>query len=314
MSDDSTAIKISDLSKRYKGGFGKPGVPALSGVNLQVKHGEIFGLLGPNGAGKTTLIKILLGALRPTSGTASINGYDISNRCSRREAGFLPENHRFPPYLTGMQMLLTFGGMSGLSRSEIRSKADALLEMVRMSKWRNTKIKKYSKGMMQRLGMAQAMLNDPETVFLDEPTDGVDPVGRHEIRTILLDLKKLGKTIFLNSHLLAEVEAICDRVAILDKGKLIRTGPVAGLIGGKPAYRVETVALDSEITSRVKENYSQATIEGNTITITFDEPCHINDLIDLLRQNRVELVSVAPVRMSLEESFLELIKGGERHE
>jgi len=312
MTSDSTAIKITNLSKRYTGGLWGKSVLAIANLDLEIQRGEVFGLLGPNGAGKTTLVKILLGSLRATSGSAAINGYDIRNWRSRAKVGFLPENHRFPSYLTGRQLLHCFGGMSGFSRRQIITRKEALLQLVGMSEWQSMKIKKYSKGMMQRLGLAQAILNDPDTIFLDEPTDGVDPVGRHDIRTILLDLKKQGKTIFLNSHLLSEVEAICDRVAVLDKGKLLKVGPVQGLVDARPVYRVETAGLKPETTEMLKQRFPQADIAANVISITLNDARQINELVDLLRQQNVELTSVIPVKMNLEESFLELIKGGTR--
>jgi ABC-2 type transport system ATP-binding protein len=258
MTDAAIAIRVEHLSKTFGGGLrGKNDVQALADVSLEVTQGEIFGLLGPNGAGKTTFVKILLGALHPSTGSASINGHGCGNWRARQKAGFLPENHRFPSYLTGQQFLNIYGGLAGMPRSAIRTRANELLELVEMTRWRKTKIRKYSKGMMQRLGVAQALLNDPDLVFLDEPTDGVDPVGRREIREILKKLKDQGKTIFLNSHLLAEVEAICDRVAILDKGKLIKVGPVGALIETKPYYWIETSHLPEHIAGMVTSGFDQ---------------------------------------------------------
>jgi len=314
MNSTTSAIQVSGLSKTFKGMFGGHEVRALNDVSLEVYRGEIFGLLGPNGAGKTTLVKILLGALQPSSGSGRINGHDMAKAAARQKVGFLPENHRFPPYHTGAQMLSCFGGMTGLSPLEIKERSVGLLELVGMTQWRQTKIKKYSKGMMQRLGLAQALINDPEIIFLDEPTDGVDPIGRHEIRSVLLDLKKQGKTVFLNSHLLAEVESVCDRVAILDKGRLIKSGPVSGLIGAKPSYRIEMTALSSEVASEVKAEYPHAQIEQNAIAISFHEAREVNALVDLLRKSEVELVSVTPIKISLEESFMQLIRGNVSHE
>ncbi len=313
MIENSKAIRITNLSKTFKGGA-RGEVRALDDVCFEVHPGEIFGLLGPNGAGKTTMVKVLLGSLHPTSGTASINGYDIRTEVARREIGFLPENHRFPSYLTGRQMLLCFGGMAGLSATEIKTKIDPLLKMVGMLDWQNTKLRKYSKGMMQRLGLAQALVNDPDLIFLDEPTDGVDPIGRREIRDILLGLKKQGKTIFLNSHLLSEVESVCDRVGILNKGKLIKIGPIEGLISTKPAYRVETAALNDDIIEKIKNLFPQANIENNIIAITLDDSKQINSLVDLLRQSEIDVISVTPIKVSLEDSFMRLIKGDEAHE
>lgn len=310
MNSTTAAIRVENLTKIYKSALGANEVQALTNVSLEVKRGEIFGLLGPNGAGKTTLVKILLGSLRTTAGAAFINGHNIDDPEARSKIGFLPENHRFPSYQTGLQMLLCFGGMTGLSRDEIKTKAAPLLELVDMTQWRDTGIKKYSKGMMQRLGLAQALINDPDIVFLDEPTDGVDPIGRHQIRNILIDLKKQGKTIFLNSHLLAEVESICDRVAILDKGKMIKAGPVHSLITMKPTFHVETAELNEEIEVEIKIAFPGARIEGNFITVIFDDQYQINGLIDLLRQNYIDILAVTPEKISLEESFMQLIKGG----
>jgi len=309
MNESLKAIRIQNLSKRFKGGIGEQAVHALSEVNLEVGSGSIFGLLGPNGAGKTTMVKILLGSLHPSGGTAYINGHEIDQWKARQRVGYLPENHRFPSYMTGLQLLQCYGGMAGLSKSVITTRTDRLLELVGMSQWQNTRIKKYSKGMMQRLGLAQALMNEPEVIFLDEPTDGVDPIGRHEIRDILLELKNTGKTIFLNSHLLAEVESVCDRVAILDKGKLIKTGPVAGLVGSKPAYRILVEESDLNIEKMIQEEYPKATITNSEITLTLEEALQVNGLIDLLRDNNINIISVTPVKISLEESFVMLIKG-----
>ena len=203
---DSLAIQTRDLSKTYRDGwFGRRRVQALAGVSLSVNRGEIFGLLGPNGAGKTTLIKILLGIVHKSSGEAEMLGRPAGHRVTRRKIGYLPEHHRIPHHLNGNTALEYYGGLSNLSVREVRSRRPKLLEMVGLGRWGKTLVRKYSKGMLQRLGLAQAMLHDPELLVLDEPTDGVDPVGRAEIREVLARLKSEGKTIFLNSHLLQEV-------------------------------------------------------------------------------------------------------------
>ncbi|MFH1700087.1 MAG: ABC transporter ATP-binding protein [Candidatus Zixiibacteriota bacterium] len=307
------AISINELSKCYKGGLRGQEVLALSGVSFDVEAGQIFGLLGPNGAGKTTMVKVLLGALNPTSGTATVNGLPIIDSAARSKIGFLPENHRFPAYLTGLQMLKVFGGMAGLSSNVIKTRSLVLLELVGMSRWGNTRIKIYSKGMMQRLGLAQALLNDPDILFLDEPTDGVDPIGRREIRDILHEQKAKGKTIFLNSHLLAEVESVCDNVAILDKGKLVASGPISELIKKRPQYKIETMNLSHEVSEIIKTKFPNAHLKENSIIIELEEPRMINSLIDLLRQFRVEIVSVTPQKVSLEDSFMRLISREDRN-
>ncbi|MEE9441092.1 MAG: ABC transporter ATP-binding protein [candidate division Zixibacteria bacterium] len=307
------AISVNELSKCFKGGLKGQEVLALSGVSFDVETGQVFGLLGPNGAGKTTMVKILIGALNLTSGSATVNGLPINNSAARSKIGFLPENHRFPAYLTGIQMLLVFGGMAGLSSNVIKTRSLALLELVGMSRWGNTRIKKYSKGMMQRLGLAQALLNDPDILFLDEPTDGVDPIGRREIRDILREQKAKGKTIFLNSHLLAEVESVCDKVAILDKGKLIAFGPINELIKKRPQYKIETVNLSHDVSETFKTKFPDAHLKENSIIIELEEMRLINSIIDLLRQLEVEIISVTPQKISLEDSFMQLVSREDRH-
>ena len=221
----SIAIQINGLEKVYKSSSKKEqDVYALKPLNLNINSGEVFGLLGPNGAGKTTLIKMLLGIVYPTNGSAKIEGENIGSTKSKNLIGYLPENHKYPNYLTGEGVLKYFGLLSGVDSKTLTSRTSELLSLVNMSKWGTTRIKKYSKGMMQRLGIAQSLINDPKVVFLDEPTDGVDPVGRKEIREIIFNIRERGKTIFLNSHLLSEVEAISDRVAILKLGELVRLG------------------------------------------------------------------------------------------
>ncbi len=309
MGNSEISIKVNNLSKTYKSGFSGDGVKALVDVSLDINQGEIFGLLGPNGAGKTTLLKILLGSLQPTSGTALINGIDIGRPEARGKTGFLPENHRFPSYLTGMQMMVVFGGMSGMTAREVITEATPLLDLVGMLKWQNTQIKKYSKGMMQRLGLAQALLNDPDLIFLDEPTDGVDPIGRHEIRNILLELKNRGKTVFLNSHLLSEVESISDRVAILDRGKLLKVGPVSGLTQTKPEVTITISTITADKQNVITDQYPTAQVTGSRVVAPFTEPSEVNSLIDLLRANGIDILTITQVTPSLEDSFVSLIKG-----
>ena len=192
------AVEVNNLTKIYSGGMKSGRIAALKNFSLNVEEGKIFGLLGPNGAGKTTLIKILLGITSATHGDAKILGSDVSDYHIKKHVGYLPENHKFPSYLTGEQLLKFIADLSGYETGNINGRIDELLEMVAMFKWKKTKIKKYSKGMMQRIGLAQAMINDPDLIFLDEPTDGVDPIGRKEIRDILSHLKSKGKTIFVN--------------------------------------------------------------------------------------------------------------------
>jgi ABC-2 type transport system ATP-binding protein len=304
------AISTTSLSKVYRNGlFNRNPVSALDDFSLEVESGQIFSLLGPNGAGKTTFIKMLLSLAHPSSGTASILGEGLPNVDIRSRIGYLPENHRYPGYLTGEQVLRLFGQLSGVPRGIVESRITPLMQLVGMDQWRRMKVKKYSKGMLQRVGLAQALINEPEVIFLDEPTDGVDPVGRKEIRDILKNLKNQGKTIFLNSHLLSEVELVSDRVAIVNKGKLLKSGTVEDLtttgsqyqIGIVPpvadAFRLEASALVLPIT-----------YGPETLTAELKTTQELNRLIDLLRKHGIEITSVARQRNTLEESFLNLLK------
>lgn len=213
-------------------------IRALKGVSLAVERGEIYGLLGQNGAGKTTLVKILLGIVRKTAGEASLLGAPAGDTATRRRVGYLPEDHQFPGYHSGYSLLDFYGQLYGVPRRDRRRKIPAALEQVGLAGRMHSKIKTYSKGMKQRLGIAQALLHEPEVIFLDEPTDGVDPVGRREIRELMTRLKAEGRTLFVNSHLLGEVELVCDRVAILQQGEVVRQGSIAELTAQKGVFEV----------------------------------------------------------------------------
>ena len=304
-----TGITVAGLTKVYRTAFSKKRVLALDGLDLTVAPGEIFGLLGPNGAGKTTLLKILLSVVRPTSGAAQLNGIPVNRPEARRHIGFLPENHRFPDFLTPDQMLDLYGRMAGVSAADRKQRVPELLEMVNMTEWHDTKIKKFSKGMMQRVGLAQALVNDPEIVFLDEPTDGVDPIGRREIRDVLLRLKDQGKTIFLNSHLLSEVEHMCTRVAILKKGRKVREGNVEELTRVETHFDVRTAPVSEPILSRLSERFTfdinAASADSNNFRLNNADRAMLNAWIDALRAAGIDIEEVHPVRQSLEERFVQ---------
>lgn len=305
-----TAIECHALSKTYRNGlFTKREVRALSEVTLSVGAGQIFSLLGPNGAGKTTCIKILLSLAHATSGTARLLERPVSDARVRSRVGYLPENHRFPPYLTGEQVLSSFGALAGVTRNDRRQRVDTLLQLVGMSDWRTVKIKRYSKGMMQRLGLAQALMNDPDLLFLDEPTDGVDPVGRKEIRDVLKNLRDSGKTIFLNSHLLSEVELVSDRVAILDGGRLLREGSVEDLTstGGSYQIGVEGELPEAFLTEAAALVLGVTPLPGG-LAAQVPDTGSLNRVIDLLRRHTVTITSITRQRSTLEESFINLIK------
>lgn len=302
------AIEVNKLTKVYQVGLSKQKITALNDLSLSVEQGSIFGLLGPNGAGKTTLIKILLGITFPTLGGARILNSDISNYMIKKKIGFLPENHKFPNYLTAEQTLKYFAQLSGYENSNLNKRIDELLELVRMSKWKKTKVKKYSKGMMQRLGLAQAIINEPELIFLDEPTDGVDPIGRKEIRDILIDLKEKGTTIFLNSHLLSEVELVSDRVAILNEGKLLKEGTVKDLTTSEEVYEIETTADIPNIFSIPEFSSISISQKANKLVVNVKDNDELNFVIDYLRKNKINIKSVNMQKNSLEELFVSLIK------
>ena len=307
------AIEISNISKTYESTFRKTKVDALIDLSLSVPSGSIFGLLGPNGAGKTTLIKILLSICFPTSGSAKVLNEEISNYHLKYRIGYLPENHKFPSYLSGGDCLRYFGKLSGMEGLNLEKKIDDLLELVRMNQWKKIKIKSYSKGMMQRLGIAQALLNDPELILLDEPTDGVDPIGRKEIRDILSDLKMKGKTIFLNSHLLSEVEMVSDRVAILNKGKLIREGTVRELTEKRHEFSFEFESrIDDEVYFNLAAQFNIVHIKDSIYTVLVSDIIELNKLIDALRAKSISIKEIIQKKSSLEEMFISLINDAEK--
>lgn len=307
------AIAAEALTKVYTDFVNKNfSVTALNDFTIHVEQSQIFGLLGPNGAGKTTFIKILLGLVHATNGRASILGIPLPNVKIRKRIGYLPENHRYPNYLTGEQVMKLFGGLSGMKRTEISSRTKSLLRLVGMEQWSKMKVKKYSKGMMQRLGLAQSLINNPDVLFLDEPTDGVDPVGRKEIRDILKQLKFEGKTIFLNSHLLSEVELISDRVAILDKGKLLKVGTVNELTTTEVNYEIGIASsLPEAFHHEAAATMLKFRVDNNIISAELKDTAELNHLIDMLRKHHIEITHIARKRSTLEESFINVIQGAE---
>lgn len=295
------AIRTHHLAKSYKK------LEALKPLSLDVRAGEIFGLLGPNGAGKTTLVKLLLGMTQPSSGTAFLFDTEIKLANARQKVGYLPEHHRFPPYLTASQFLQLFGEMSGVAAKSIKAKIPEVLAMVDMEKWQDLKLGKCSKGMQQRIGLAQALLSDPDLIFLDEPTDGLDPVGRKEVRDVLANLKAQGKTIFLNSHLLSEIESICDRVAILNKGELVREGLVSEFTRLKHRFVIKCAPVPPHL--RFEDPTIQMRTEAHESWIEFTarDPEFLNMIIDVLRRNEVLIYSVESLKQSLEDYFVKVV-------
>ena len=308
------AVRTESLSKTYRSGLiNRERVHALNDVSLTVEAGAVFGLLGPNGAGKTTLMKILMGIVSPTQGRARLFGEPIQHPDARQRIGFLPEKHRFPDFLTAQQMLNLYGRLSGVSTEEREARIPELLERVGMAEWKDTRIKKFSKGMMQRVGLAQALLNDPDLVFLDEPTDGVDPVGRREIRDLLVWLRNQGKTVFLNSHLLSEVEQVCSRIAILHKGELARQGTIDELTSADHIYDIQATRLPDSLLDDLDEAIRLADEPETGIDNVMryralvDTRSDLNALLDRLRSEGIELEAVQPVRRTLEDYFIDVV-------
>lgn len=303
-----SVITINNLRKEFSSkNFSKNKIVALDGVSFEVGEGEIFGLLGPNGAGKTTLVKILLGITFPTSGSGKLFEKDLNDVLIKSRLGYLPENHSFPNYFTGEQVLNYYGRLSGMNPIDLKRKTDEFLNIVGMIEWRKIKIRKYSKGMMQRIGLAQAMINNPDLIFLDEPTDGVDPIGRKEIRDVLLGLKAQGKTIFLNSHLLSEIEMICDRVAILNKGVLVKEGRVED-ITSTDSYSFITSELGDAVYNTLLMNYKAVIQSKTSFLVPANNPEEVNVIIDYLRNNKILIQSVAKEKITLESKFINLIE------
>ena len=307
-------VIVDDLSKTYRDGWlRRRRVEALKGVSFEVAHGEIFGLLGPNGAGKTTLIKILLGIVRKGAGRAVLLGRSAGDRRGRRSVGYLPESHRIPRHLTGNTALEYYGSLSGLSISQIKAKRADLLRAVGLEEWGRTAVKKYSKGMLQRLGLAQAMMHDPDLLILDEPTDGVDPVGRSEMRQILQRLKADGKSIFLNSHLLQEVELVCDRVGILVEGVLRHVGGVDEITshsGRELVFNLQ--GADAQIRGALAEqeitSFKELGSDRFQLGVRVADQTAVNRTIDALRQAGVGIHSMTPRRLTLEQAFLRVVQ------
>ncbi len=324
------AIDLRRVSKTYKGK-----VHALRGIDMVVGRGEIFGLLGPNGAGKSTLVKILMTVIRATQCEGHMLGAPVGHKPTLGRVGYLPEHHRFPDYLTGGQVLDFFGAMAGVSREERRKRAPALLELVGMREWEKTRVKGYSKGMRQRIGIAQAMMNNPDLIVLDEPTDGVDPVGRRDIRNVLMELKSRGTTVFLNSHLLSELEMVCDRVAILVQGAVSSQGTIRELTKDQERYEIEIdvpeggEGVDARIAgllpgslredlsgtglaTRIGFHGTLATgealsVERGLIKVSAADARRVQPLIDALRARGVVIRAVRPVRPSLEDLFMQAV-------
>jgi len=301
----TTAIETRDLQKVYKQ------VKALKGVSLTVQRGEVFGLLGQNGAGKTTLIKILLGIVQKTSGDATLLGAEAGNSEIRKRVGYLPEDHRFPEYHTAFSLMNFYGELYQMGPNDRKKKIPDILEQVGISGRMHSKIRTYSKGMKQRLGVAQAIFHDPEVIFLDEPTDGVDPVGRREIRDMIEERRKDGATVFVNSHLLGEIELMCDRVAIMQRGTLVRVGTVDELTKTANSFVIGTSPVNFPVDAVKQAGYPVKIVDGGRYEVTLPEGKTIDPVLELLQQEGFKVVHIIEKKQTLEEVFISLIESSE---
>jgi len=302
------AIDLHGVEKVYKGK-----IHALRGIDMQVGRGEIFGLLGPNGAGKTTLVKIVLTIIRPTRVGGTVLGRSIGHRPALGRIGYLPEDHRFPPYLTARAALEYYAALSKMRRRRRKRRTVEMMDVVGMTASADRKLQTFSKGMLQRIGLAQALVHDPDLVILDEPTDGLDPIGRRDIRGVLTRLRDEGKTVFINSHLLSELEMVCDRVAILSAGKVVRQGKLDELTRHSQHYEIELaggdLAAGAELIGLAVDDASSVLVEGPRIRIEGVDAEGIQPALDALRGAGLAISAVRPVRQSLEDLFIETVTG-----
>lgn len=307
---DNSILKTEGLSKTFKVGFWGRSVTAVHGLDLDVRKGEVFGFLGPNGAGKTTTIKMLMGLIYPTSGQAWLFGRPIGEQESKARLGFLPESPYFYDYLTGLEFLQFYGHLFGLRGVALGKRIDELLELVGMSHARHLQLRKFSKGMLQRVGIAQALINDPELVVLDEPMSGLDPIGRKEIRDLILRLKESGKTIFFSSHILHDAELLCDRVAIILKGRQVACGRVSELIDEGATHSVEVVVegLGPEGLARLRQLADRVIVQNTQALVVLPSRQHVGPALEVIRGVKATLVSLTPHKGSLEDLFIREVK------
>jgi ABC-2 type transport system ATP-binding protein len=298
----------TDLAIRTRGlrkVFG--GKVAVRSLTLEVARGEVFGFLGPNGAGKSTSVKMLLGLVFPTSGEAHILGRPSGDVRTRAKVGFLPEHFRFYDWLTSIELLKLHGRLYGMSHAALRERVPALLEMVGLTPHRDKQLKNFSKGMLQRIGLAQALLNKPDLIFLDEPTSGLDPVGRRLVRDIIRAERQRGATILLNSHLLGEVEITCDRVAFIKEGEVVETRELHDKREEQTTVSIRAANLTGEVLGGLSQWASTVRAEGERLTITISSFSLLPEVVRYLVAKGTDVYEITPRRLSLEERFLEIV-------
>lgn len=305
-------VRVQGVVKDFRPGFGLRRKRVLHGVTFDVQENEIFGFVGPNGAGKTTTLKILMGLIRPTEGRARILGSDVFESEFRHQIGFLPENPYFYPFLTAREILDFYARLSGVSASDRAQRVDRLLGVVNLGHAMDARLRTFSKGMLQRVGIAQALIHDPKVVFLDEPMSGLDPLGRMEIRDLILSLRAEGKTVFMNTHILSDVESICDRVAIIVKGRIRHQGQIEDFL---PTNERETDLLISSLPPETADDLGERFgLEmrglGERLELRVAEK-DVNGVLGAVMRVGAEVVSVTPRRHSLEDVFLDAVRAGD---
>jgi ABC-2 type transport system ATP-binding protein len=301
------AIEILGLTKTYQVGFWRKRPKcALRPLNLSVEEGEIFGFLGPNGAGKTTTLKLLMGLVYPSAGSARILGNEINDPGMKAQIGFLPEQPYFYDYLTAAELLEYYAQLSGVGAKDRKRQVNEVLARVGLPDVSGMQLRKFSKGMLQRVGIAQAILHNPRLLFFDEPMSGLDPIGRREVRDLMEELKHAGKTVFFSTHILSDAEALCDRVAIIHQGELRGVGAVADLTSSVEG-NVEVVWHGNSVPANVKTLSPTCRVTGDTVRAVVPEASQ-DGLVDALRRERIHIVSVTPLRTSLEEYFVQKLK------
>ncbi len=299
----AAAIETVNLTKSYKSRSGGK-INVVDNLNLHVEEGEIFGFLGPNGAGKTTTIKMLLGIIYPTDGTASVLGEEIGDMSIHRLISYLPEKPYYYEHMTGMELLKFYASLFGINDTE---KCQRLLEKVNLAGDVNKTISQYSKGMQQRIGLAQSLLNDPKLLFLDEPTGGLDPIAHIEIRDLILQFREEGKTCFISSHELSDVERICDRVAIINKGRIEAQGRLEDLLkGGR--IEITATAVPEELSEKLKGKDTFVSFKSGRLIVDMPDDQDPNTVLDALRSAKSQVVSVIPRRKRLEDLFVETVR------
>ena len=295
------AIRTRGLRKAFRGKV------AVRNLSLDVPRGEVFGFLGPNGAGKSTSVKMLLGLVFPTSGEAQILGCPVGDVKTRSKVGFLPEHFRFYDWLTPTELLKLHGRLYGMSHAKLRERIPVLLDLVGLTPHRDKRLRDFSKGMLQRIGLAQALLNEPDLIFLDEPTSGLDPVGRRLVRDIIKAQRDRGATVLLNSHLLGEVEITCNRVAFIKDGEVVETRQLNDDIEEQTTASMRAASVTAEIASGLSQWTRSVRAEGERLTLSVSSGAVVPEIVRYLVASGVDVYEVTPQRLSLEERFLEIV-------